>query len=729
MFCGNCGKKLNDGVAFCDGCGSPVVNESVPAGAPEAQRPAPERAPMNPPAVAQMNTPGGKPAKKKGAKGIIIAAIALVLAAAIIITIIAVSGSGSPLSADDAAKEYLGLLEKYHDDVSLFQTSTGANGVSFLDLNGSGIPDMVYVTQDKDSDLEHGGLLQLHIAYDRGKKIADETFDVGKNFVFFTNRITGDLLFLYRESVPKFKENIYIEKLAKLNVSKDDKDITMTDAGSRYYDSGKDEPSYTPPEDGAEDFSGSTGIFEEPPESGSIIIIDPIGPEVYPPLIGDDPENISIDIDEAEEQLRSGSFGASAGAAEGSASDDRTEAAETAAPAEPAVITDVDSAQLPESLGKFLYFFDWTYHSDDGKTHKEYDCENLTNCYSEMVKRIASAYSCVCIFNYPHIEYESSLTGKSDPLGKFDGIGYVKYKEDDIIWFMKNVFHIKDEDVRPMIDAALASGDSMYEYDDGGTKYLCSKFGAKGDPYYTTVYDTVKFDGEKYYIIYDYQCIDPKSGDSVRYYTEVSEAEENGFKYWTMYKHTEDIPDMPESGSVASDDSSGSDNSTNAIYADFAGSYLFSSGAGGWSTSMDLKADGTVKGVFTAQERSMISKDYNFIQYYSEFSGKCSGVEKVDDCTYTFTISDIKYSKDPGTEEILTLNGEKTKRVYSIARGVEDGVNTVYAYTADTSVSKLSKSFVTDINNMRWSEKDSPTLLYKCLYFKEYGSAWLGTKG
>ena len=193
-----------------------------------------------------------------------------------------------------------------------------------------------------------------------------------------------------------------------------------------------------------------------------------------------------------------------------------------------------------------------------------------------------------------------------------------------------------------------------------------------------------------------------------------------------MYKHTEKIPEMPDSGSGAASDSN---DDSSAMYADFACSYLFSSGAGGWSTVMDLNADGTVKGVFTAQERSMTSQDYKFIQYYSDFSGKCSGIRKVDDYTYTFTVSDIKYSNDPGTEEIMTLNGEKTKRVYTIPRGIEDGTNTVYAYTSDAPVDKLPDSFVSGINNMRWSEKDSPTLLYKCLYFEEYGSAWLGEKG
>ena len=454
MFCRKCGKEIIDSAAFCDGCGAPVLPESEQPTAPSGMGSVLAGAAAGRPERAA----GGKPAKKKGVKGILIAAVALVLVAAIIITVVVVSGSGSHLSVKDAAKKHLGLLEKYYDDISLFQTSTGANGVSFFDLNGSGLPDMAYVTREKDSDHEHGGLFRLHIAYDRGKDIVDETFDFSENFVLFINRIKGDLMLLYRERVPESNDDIYVEKLAKLNVSKDDRDITMTDEGSRYYDGDKDESFYTPPVDGAEDLSGNKGMFESPSDGGSIILIDPVGPEVYPPVIGDDPENISIDVDEAEEQLRSGDYG-STGTAENSTGTDSSDNAETIAENEPVVISDVDSSQLPDTLGKFLYYFDWTYYSEDDSTkHKEFDCENLDNCYSEMVKRIASAYSCVCIFNFPNIEYESSLFENTDPLGKFTGMGYAMYKEDDIIWFMKNVFNIKDDDVRPMIDAALNSG-------------------------------------------------------------------------------------------------------------------------------------------------------------------------------------------------------------------------------------------------------------------------------
>ncbi len=102
MFCKNCGKEIIDTATFCGYCGSPVTAsapaESAPAPVQSEVAPAsvtpvtPAPVAAQPPQFAQADfgTPS-TPLKKKNFKPIIIASIAVVLVAAIVLTVVLIS--------------------------------------------------------------------------------------------------------------------------------------------------------------------------------------------------------------------------------------------------------------------------------------------------------------------------------------------------------------------------------------------------------------------------------------------------------------------------------------------------------------------------------------------------------------------------------------------------------------------------------------------------------------
>ena len=480
------------------------------------------------------SVPTEQNSKKKNTRKVILI-ISLILIVALIAAIIVIVAVKTPLTADKANKEYITVLDENYDDIVRFEKSAGVNGVAFFDVNRSGIDDMVYVTRDKN------GVTRMHIAFDDDSKIVTDSAEVGDVFEVFAGKKSGVIRLFTRDKTPIGDKNIRIESLSDLSVK--ESKLFLSNKKSRYHNSDTNTVSYEPVEEGGEDFTANESSFSGVDEGGSVILIDPVEPVPGIPLPGD-PENssISVSVDEGMKKL-GGEEGESA--TETPATAEPTEATEPEAP-EPTVAA-VDPAALDEKLNHFLASLFHYFSDDDTQKHKEFDCENLENCYDSLVYRIASAYSCFNFADYANFGYTGDLTAP-DPLGKFR-MGHTLWKEDDVVWIMKNIYHIPDEEIRPMIDAALAkNADNFYEYTSGGVTYLCAVFGAKGDSFEYPVIDEARFDGERYYIIYHNHADYGGSlvSDSIPFYAEVSPLKIDGETYWTLYKHSEIIPDLPE---------------------------------------------------------------------------------------------------------------------------------------------------------------------------------------
>ena len=117
--------------------------------------------------------------------------------------------------------------------------------------------------------------------------------------------------------------------------------------------------------------------------------------------------------------------------------------------------------------------------------------------------------------------------------------------------------------------------------------------------------------------------------------------------------------------------------------------YTFASGAGAWSTELDVNKDGSFVGSYSDADMGDTGTDYpNGLVYVCEFSGQFTTPEKVDDYTYKTTIADIKYEDKVGKEEIK----DGVKYIYSGAYGLDDAKD-IYIYVKGTPVSQLPKEY------------------------------------
>ena len=116
----------------------------------------------------------------------------------------------------------------------------------------------------------------------------------------------------------------------------------------------------------------------------------------------------------------------------------------------------------------------------------------------------------------------------------------------------------------------------------------------------------------------------------------------------------------------------------------------FLSGAGGWSTGITLKPDGTFVGSYSDSEMGIIGDGYpNGTVYVCEFTGKFDIVEKIDKTSYSLKLADITTIDVEGKEWI----SDGIKYIASVPYGLEEGKDFVL-YTPDKKLDDLSEGFL-----------------------------------
>ena len=81
--------------------------------------------------------------------------------------------------------------------------------------------------------------------------------------------------------------------------------------------------------------------------------------------------------------------------------------------------------------------------------------------------------------------------------------------------------------------------------------------------------------------------------------------------------------------------------------------FVFSSGVGAWATVFSIEEDGSFSGEYFDTDMGVMGEDYpNGTMYQSIFTGKFSGIQKVNEYTYSMQISELNYEREVGTEEI-----------------------------------------------------------------------------
>ena len=116
---------------------------------------------------------------------------------------------------------------------------------------------------------------------------------------------------------------------------------------------------------------------------------------------------------------------------------------------------------------------------------------------------------------------------------------------------------------------------------------------------------------------------------------------------------------------------------------------IFSSGAGGWSTTLTLSQDGSFTGAFSDSEMGERDENEypNGTVYVCNFSGQFKDIGKVNDYTYSMTLDSVKVAED---EEKIE-DGIRYKA--GAPSGMDSGTE-IYFYTPDAPVSELPEAFL-----------------------------------
>ena len=371
-------------------------------------------------------------------------------------------------------------------------------------------------------------------------------------------------------------------------------------------------------------------------------------------------------------------------------------------------IYDVDPADLPEGLTEFLNRFDNGYYTARGD--REYDCTDLENAYDTLPLQIVGNPACLDLWTCPG--------GDS----VFTSWPYLYAPKATVLWAMENMLNIPEDEALAMVDLSVESHPEFIEFrndfnDNDGQLYLCNKLGGVGGPGFYISYEAIRFDGDRYYIVYDLTAdISYCYANTHVFYAEAEFKEIDGVGYWSLYRHTENVPALP-------DPDVESDNNT---FAKFAGVYTFTSGAGNWVTQMEINADGSFTGVFYDYNLGDDGEGYDRTLYYSRFSGYFMTPKKINNYTYSFLLDHISYENEPGTEEIIQDSGFRTRKIYTSAYGLDEGASLIYAYTEEAPATLVPDKLLSWISVLRGLyDRENVRLLYKCLYITEPEYGWM----
>ena len=117
--------------------------------------------------------------------------------------------------------------------------------------------------------------------------------------------------------------------------------------------------------------------------------------------------------------------------------------------------------------------------------------------------------------------------------------------------------------------------------------------------------------------------------------------------------------------------------------------FYFESGVGGWDTHLMIEPDGSFSGNYHDSDMGDTGEGYpNGTLYYCDFTGSFSGLEKIDDYTYSFGLADLEYARTPEDMEII----DGIRYVYSQAYGLEEA-ETFYMYLPGKPLAQLPEEY------------------------------------
>lgn len=475
MKCERCGTDLRNGSEYCPVCGEPVRNSAYhPSYNPGDDQYSRRRQPSADNGYDhRYNTPE-PPQRGSAVKWIVIGISVLTVLVVVATAIFVVFRLNSGMSSKKVYKKYIQVIEQQKDSIAEYENENNSNGVAFLDINQSGIPDVLYITQDDTSDRPY-----LHCLTDEEK---DVEVDREEN-------LTGEL----DEGYTLFREDdetcLYIktkDSLRRLIITKDgsgNSTIQMEVLARRTYDESTEEYTYQIMSDSGELKEVSEEEYNEYIESfcGKKITIilstlsDKELSEMFPDLI----DNISEKQDDAIQHLK-----------ERTDTEEDQSTPDSADPQSKDDSEDKVETQTEEKDRNFVkdhYLVEYDgvvyYVDDDGLWKKESGCESelLYSCsatnlatdgrviyYGVFNETVPHPYSSstIDVKQYDMYKYDLS-TGSNEKLTSFIESGKPICAIGDIVYYT---------DYRDDFDgnaAGLAQGIRSYNTATGEKKYLC----------------------------------------------------------------------------------------------------------------------------------------------------------------------------------------------------------------------------------------------------------------
>lgn len=173
--------------------------------------------------------------------------------------------------------------------------------------------------------------------------------------------------------------------------------------------------------------------------------------------------------------------------------------------------------------------------------------------------------------------------------------------------------------------------------------------------------------------------------------------------------------ETPEEETLAEETASESADEDALSFAEFKNlQFIFSSGAGGWATYLNIHEDGSFVGEYFDSDMGDTGEDYpNGIMYRCDFDGQFTQPVKVNEYTYSMTVQEINYEKEPGGEEII----DGTKYIYSDPYGLY-GAEDILIYLPGAPWDELPEDFKSWTGSYGYtlSEGDDSTLPFLGLY-------------
>lgn len=138
------------------------------------------------------------------------------------------------------------------------------------------------------------------------------------------------------------------------------------------------------------------------------------------------------------------------------------------------------------------------------------------------------------------------------------------------------------------------------------------------------------------------------------------------------------------------------------------GDYIFSSGAGAWSTELTINSDLSFSGVYQNTDNDEI--------VICEFTGNFSDVNQVDDYTYKMTLETLTSKYEEGyTYKENNITYECVEQPYGINDGKE-----FYVYLKGREAKDLSEEFLVWINSGYIENANDLPLSYTCIRNTKY---------